>query len=163
MNKLSIIESRIITKSDVIMAKIPGRPRTLPEFPELPFAFNASPKQLFIICIIVYGIFPLIPFINEFTKNNNISDESLYINTPFYLFSIGVGTKNPLIFIIAIVIDIILLVLYGNIDSNAATSKAIIPIILIIVFFCILIHESYHNTVREKKSCLSFILKSEGK
>ena len=124
--------------------------------------------QQFFVCVIFHMILPLSPIIIDLWLKNPFSEKSIILAASMYSISIGVSSRNILLFGAATVISLILAVAFGFISAPQTPSNLIpsnlglITIICTISIFISHIFERYNRHVVGREPFLNFMAQNKG-
>jgi hypothetical protein len=110
--------------------------------------------QEFLSCLFLHIALPLVPLAFEYAATGRIRSSSAHIVGSLYAISMGVSSRNRLLFGAGIVVGVLLAALFGSIvaSEEAAAAPDDISLPLITIGFLVIMHiaERYNRHVVDR-------------
>ncbi|OBX88681.1 hypothetical protein [Haemophilus haemolyticus] len=112
---------------------------------------NKHWEQL-IFCIVLHILFPLIPILVEFFRQEYITEATLVITTSIYCFSLGASSKNLATFAIYLLIGVIFMSMPVTYNKQPEiTNYQITSILTLIIVSLWHLLERYNRHIKYKE------------
>ena len=114
--------------------------------------------QNFLLSIFLHLILPLSPLILELWFTQTVTEKTMTLAASMYTIAIGVSSRNPALFGLAILLSILLATAFGYVvtEGNSLTASKFISAGAILSVFVFHVGERYNRHVVDKFAFLQF-------